>query len=354
MHQLKLDPCWGETPETLLRRSSKASHARVRERFLALALAALGNPATEVAKLLGRNPQTVQRWVQQFNAKGPEGSRPHFPGNPSRRLLSDEELAQLKAAIQQSPRQVGFPRGRWTGKLIMAFVKQRFGQTIAYRTAIGYLHRLNFVRKRPRKRLKKADPNQQKAFAAALQQLERSRCARSVTVYLNQGQIWMDVLLRLMWCLKGKPAEVDSCSPGKKKLRFYVAVVRPLGGVITLQVDWFNQENTARFLEKIRSKLEGYRIDLVWDSAPWNRGPIVRDALGRDRIHSQRLPAYSPEMNAAEPWIKWVKEVLSENTCWWELKALVRAFNGFVASMSRRAQQILRRCVPQTMGSCWQ
>ncbi len=354
MHQLKLDPRWGETPETLLRRSIEAPHDRVRERFLALALVAMEQPATEVAKLLGRNPQTVQRWVQQFNAKGPEGVRPHFPGNPSRRLLSDEELSELQAAIQQSPRQVGFPRGRWTGRLVMAFVKQRFGQTIAYRTAIGYLHRLNFVRKRPRKRLKKADPHKQKAFAEGLQELERARCSRSVTVYLDQGQIWMEVLLRLMWCLKGKAAEVDSFSPGKKKLRFYVAVVRPLGRVITLKVDWFNQENTARFLEKIRSKLGGYRIDLVWDSAPWNRGPIVRDALVRERIRSHRLPAYSPEMNAAEPWIKWVKEVLSENTCWLELKALVRAFNGFVASMSRRAQQVLCRCVPQTMGYCWQ
>jgi len=71
-----------------------------------------------------------------------------------------------------------------------------------------------------------------------------------------------------MWCLKGKRAEVDSFSPGKKKLCFYVAVVRPLGRVITLVVDWFNQRNTARFLEKIRRKLRGYRIDLVWDSAP--------------------------------------------------------------------------------------
>jgi len=354
MHQLKLDPKWGENSETLLRRNIEASHHRDRERFLALALVAMGKPATEVAHLLGRNPQTVQRWVHQFNEKGPEGVRPHFPGNPSRRLLSDGELAELKEVVQRSPRRVGFPRGRWTGKLVVAFIKERFGKEVAYRTAMGYLHRLGFVRKRPRKRLKKADPNKQKAFAEELQEIERTRCRRSVTVYLDQGQIWLDVLLRLMWCLKGEPAEVDSFSPGKKKLCFYVAVVRPLGRVITLVVDWFNQQNTARFLEKIREKLRGCRIDLVWDSAPWHRGAIVGEALERYRIRSHRLPAYSPEMNAAEPWIKWVKEALSENTCWLGLKALVRSFNGFVASMSRRTQEVLRRCVPQTMGYCWQ
>lgn len=131
-------------------------------------------------------------------------------------------------------------------------------------------------------------------------------------------------------------------------------MVRPLGRVITLIVDWFNQQNTARFLEKQRRELRGYRIDLVWDSAPWHRGAIVREALERYRLRSHRLPAQSPKMNAAEPWIKWVKEVLSENTCWVELKELVRAFNGFVASMSRRTQEVLCRCVPQTMGYCWQ
>jgi DNA-binding CsgD family transcriptional regulator len=59
MYQLKLEPRWEETSETLLRRSIEASHHRDRERFLALALVALGKPATEVAQLLGRNPQTV-------------------------------------------------------------------------------------------------------------------------------------------------------------------------------------------------------------------------------------------------------------------------------------------------------
>jgi hypothetical protein len=41
-----------------------------------------------------------------------------------------------------------------------------------------------------------------------------------VTVYVDQGQIWLDALLRLMWCLKEEPAEVASFTPGKKKLRF--------------------------------------------------------------------------------------------------------------------------------------
>jgi len=60
MHQLKLDPKWRKNSETLLRRNIEASRPREREHFLALALVALGRPAIEVARLLGRNPQMIQ------------------------------------------------------------------------------------------------------------------------------------------------------------------------------------------------------------------------------------------------------------------------------------------------------
>ena len=169
-------------------------------------------------------------------------------------------------------------------------------------------------------------------------------------MYLDQGQIWLDVLRRLMWCLKGQPAEVDSTSPGRRKLLFYVAIVRPLGKVITWVTDWFDGAHTACFLDKLRQKLKGWRIDLVWDRASWHRGTEVEEALTRNRLHSHKLPPYSPEMNAAEPWIRWAKETLSANTCWDDRTSLVRAFNGFAVSMTRRASEVLQRCVPNMLG----
>jgi hypothetical protein len=55
-------------------------------------------------------------------------------------------------------------------------------------------------------------------------------------------------------------------------------------------------------------------------------------------------------MNAAEPWIRWIKEILSYNLCWQEIKQLIRSFNGVVASMAHRAEEILSRCVPDLLG----
>jgi len=34
-----------------------------------------------------------------------------------------------------------------------------------------------------------------------------------------------------------------------------------MGKVITTMTDWFNQEKTSDFLDKLRNKLKGWRID---------------------------------------------------------------------------------------------
>jgi hypothetical protein len=57
--------------------------------------------------------------------------------------------------------------------------------------------------------------------AQALQQLEQERAPGSVTVYMDQGQLWPDALPRLGWFLRGQPAEVESTAPGKAAKRLF-------------------------------------------------------------------------------------------------------------------------------------
>jgi transposase len=353
MRTVRLSAARGETALSLFRKSFTAAHPRLRERLVALALIAIGLPATAVAQQLGRNRGTIEQWVHRFNAHGLEGLGPTFRGQPGTRL-SPEELERLRHTVQRPPRQVGLKTGTWSGKAVVAFVKRHFGTTISGATARRYLHRLGFRRKRPRKRFVKADPEAQKAFAQTLQTMEQCRMPGSVTVYLDQGQIWQDALPRLGWFRCGQPAWVDSTSPAKRaKVLFYVAVVRPPGMVITMLCTWFDQATTAKFLGKVRRRLRGRHIDLILDNASHHKGTVVEEALAHHRIEAHPLPAYSPQMNGAEQWIRWAKEVLSANICWQDLGALVRSFIGFVASMTKRPTEVLKRCVPDMSGfSC--
>jgi len=171
-------------------------------------------------------------------------------------LIITPEKSASKRAIK---------KGRWSAKTVVAYVKKTFGIKIHQDTATDYLHLLGFSYKKPGKKLVKADPDKQEEFAKNLEKTENCRSPRSVTIYVDKGKIEQDALPRKGWFPKGKSAEVDSISPGKKKILFYSAVARPVGKVITMQVDRFNQKLTAKFLYKIRKELPGCRIDIVWD-----------------------------------------------------------------------------------------
>ena len=52
----------------------------------------------------------------------------------------------------------------WNWKVVREFVQRRFGQTLSRSSCLNYLHRLDFVLKRPKKRLVKANATRRAAF----------------------------------------------------------------------------------------------------------------------------------------------------------------------------------------------
>jgi len=77
---------WGQTPEDLRHLALSASHARTRERALALFDITQHSCATQVALRTGRRAHTVLGWVHAYNQGGPDalafrrtgGRRPLF------------------------------------------------------------------------------------------------------------------------------------------------------------------------------------------------------------------------------------------------------------------------------------
>ena len=205
---LKLNSKWGETPESLLRKSIEGGHLRLRERFLALSMIASGHSGTYVAQYLGRNRNTIAKWVDHFNQRGPEGLLPNFKGNPGK-ALSEEELLQLKEVIRKPPRQVGFKTGRWSGKLGASYIQRVFNKKISPRTALRYMKDLGFRKKLPRKHFNKADPDQQKQFAQGLTLLEQKRSPHTQS----------DSLGRSRPNLVCTPAEMDVVPQSRRSFR---------------------------------------------------------------------------------------------------------------------------------------
>jgi transposase len=63
---------WQQSPDSLREQAIHATHARTRERLLALYEICQGKSATEVGRQTQRNPQTVMEWVHRYNEAGSE------------------------------------------------------------------------------------------------------------------------------------------------------------------------------------------------------------------------------------------------------------------------------------------
>src|SRR5437870_4250217 len=55
----------------------------------------------------------------------------------------------------------------WTWKAVRVYLREQFGVRLGKSACLRYLHRLGFVRKRPKKRLTKADAAKRAAFVRA-------------------------------------------------------------------------------------------------------------------------------------------------------------------------------------------
>jgi hypothetical protein len=149
------------------------------------------------------------------------------------------------------------------------------------------------------------------AFVAAYAIL---RCEAAVTgakhFFVDEAHFYADVDLHGKWVLKGSPARVDSTSPRYgEKASYYAAVCLETGELEALPlIGNSNAETLVSFLQQLRAH-HPTPLVVFWDNAPAHGGDFLRDYLTTPdlRLRLVRLPAYSPDFNAAKHIWAWVR-----------------------------------------------
>lgn len=134
------------------KRLSEAAKKRVRAGRMLLA----GKGCAQVALAVGVARQTVYTWKRLLDDGGIDALRAvPDPGRPAR--LEEVQLAQLRAALLQSPSEHGFATELWTLKRVGLLIERlhgvRFGQTHVWRL----LGSLGFSPQKPDKRALERD-----------------------------------------------------------------------------------------------------------------------------------------------------------------------------------------------------
>jgi len=250
--------------------------------------------------------------------------------------------------VQAAPSGVGLELAKWTWKGVRQFVHERFGCLLSSRTCLNYLHRLDFVQKRPKKRLCKANAEKRAAFVSAYVSLRAEAQAKGAKIFfVDEAHFRADVELRSQWVLRGQPALVDSSSPRLgEKANYYSAVCLESGEVQAMWVEGnTTAETSVAFLQQLRDAYDEPLI-VIWDNGPAHRGEAMRAYLATPglRLRLVALPAYSPDFNPDEAIWEWVREEVTANTCFGTAIKVREKVDAFFAGLAERTAEVMQRC----------
>jgi transposase len=262
--------------------------------------------------------------------------------------LSPPQQAELKAAIQAPPQVADIPLANWNWKGVRLFIRKHFHLVLSRSTCLNYLHRLDFVLKRPKKRLVKADPEKRERFVGEYAVLRTEAQASGAKVFfVDEAHFRADVTIRAKWVLRGEPALADSTSPRLgEKATYYSGICLETGEVAHMVVAAnCTAETSTAFLQQLRRQPSEPLI-VVWDNSPAHRGAEMRAYLRTPglRLRLVALPAYSPDFNADEAIWDWIREEVTANTCFGTAAKVQEKVDGFFAGLAQRMAEAQRRC----------
>jgi transposase len=254
----------------------------------------------------------------------------------------------LKAAVQQPPMASGIDVANWNWKVVRIFVRDRFGRLLSSRSCLNYLHRLDFVLKRPNKRLLKADAEARKAFIAFYAALRAEAQKTGAKIFfVDEAHFRADGDLRAKWVLRGQPALVDSTSPRLgEKTTYYSGICLETGEVEVMEVTaTCTAETSVTFLTQVREK-HAEPLIIIWDNGPAHHGDAIRTYLKTPDLNLRlvALPAYSPDFNADEAIWDWVRDEVTANTCLGTAAKVSEKVNAFFTGLAERTAEVQQRC----------
>jgi transposase len=136
-------PTDGERAD-LEQRFEATRDAETRLRYQMVLLAAAGQTAPQIAPIVRRSVDTVQRVLHRYQDEGADGI-PHRPrpGRASGRPAAWQE--ELCRVIEEDPHAVGVNSANWTTRLLADYLATKTGHRAGIETVRVQLHRAGYV-----------------------------------------------------------------------------------------------------------------------------------------------------------------------------------------------------------------
>ena len=282
------------TPEELRVAMDAAPNKRSYIRFAAIRALLMDMSRATVCQMFCRSDRMVRLWIASFNKGGIDALRTRSkPGRPRKAKL--ERVRDLLLPVLENPAQAG--QVHWTGVKLHGYLKEKLAIELGYRTAIRYLHELDFNLRVPRPWPERQDEQKRAEFKGQLEQWSAQPELFELW-FSDESGIEGDPWPRRRWVQPGKPRTVPYL--GDHIRQNVVGAVCPQSGeLFSLIVDGVDTDVFQLFLDEFAKavpKKEGKRQLLILDNASWHKSAH----LNWHHFEPTYLPPYSPDFNPIE------------------------------------------------------
>ena len=253
----------------------------------------LGMSRASVSQQFCRTERMLRLWIEQFNRGGIDALITRVrPGRP--RKVKLERVRDLLLPVLENPATAG--QVHWTGVKIHGYLKEQLSLELGYRTAVRWLHELNFHLRVPQPWPERQNEEERKKFQEELQVL----CADpKVELWFgDESGFEGDPRPRRRWVQPGKPRTVPYL--GDHIRQNVIGAVAPQSGALfSLIVDGVDTDVFQFFLDEMAKavpKKEGIRQVFILDNASWHKAT----RLNWHHFEPKFLPGYSPDFNPIE------------------------------------------------------
>jgi len=262
-------------------------------RLNALRLLLSGTPRVTVCQIFCRSDRMVRLWIELFNRGGIDALLPRkSKGRP--RKVKLERVRDLLLPVLADPAQAGVVH--WTGVKLHGYLKEQLCIDLGYRTAVRWLHELDFHLRFPRPWPERQDEQKRETF---LKQLRAWKEDPAIKLWFcDECGVEGDPRPRRRWVQPGQPRTVPYL--GDHIRQNVVGAVSPqTGELFSLIVDGVDTDVFQFFLDQLAEtgpKIEGVRQILVMDNASWHKAARLK----WHHFEPVYLPGYSPDFNPIE------------------------------------------------------